>query len=69
MRDREQRRKCTHTDTTSTPYLHVDDLVPDQGLKEDANEAHEAVLKVFVLDVFTGGDAVGDVQVDELCKR
>ena len=37
--------------------LHVDDLVPDQGLQKDANQAHKAILHVFVLYVpRTDGD-------------
>lgn len=30
---------------------YVDDLVADEGLQEDAHQAHEAVLKVLVLGV------------------
>ena len=71
--------------------MHIDDLVPDKRLEEDADETDQPVLHVpalltilqphysvcslnlnlmchsLVLDRLTGGDAVRDVKVDELC--
>jgi hypothetical protein len=50
----------------SLGYLYIDDLVPNERLQEDADEAHEAVLHVSVADGLARGDAVADVQVHEV---
>ena len=42
--------ECLHLDEQ---VLHVDDLVPDEGLEEYAHKADEAVLQVLVFDVLT----------------
>ena len=47
-------------------FAHVYDLVPDQGLEEDADKPHQSVLHVLVLDGLAGGDAVGYIEMDEL---
>lgn len=46
-------------------YLDVDDLVSDEGLQEDAHEAHQSV-HVFVRGAVARLDASLDVVVDEL---
>ena len=42
-------------------FLDVDDLVPDEGLEEHAEEPHKPVLHVLVLDGLARRDAVGNV--------
>ena len=49
--------------------LYVNDFVTNQALQKDANKAHEPVLHVLVLDVFTGRDAVRDVEVDKFRRQ
>ena len=49
--------------------LDVDDFVADERLEEDADEAHQPVLHVTVLDGLARRDAVGDVQVDEFGRQ
>ena len=47
--------------------LDVDDLVADEGLEEDAEQPHEAVLHVLVVVLgLARAYAVADVQVQEL---
>lgn len=48
--------------------LNINDLVSDQRLEEDADQPDQTILHVFVFDLLTGGDAVGDVEVDELWR-
>jgi len=52
-----------------TRHLNVDNLVADERLEEDADEAHEPVLHVAVLGALAGVDAVGDVEVQELLRQ
>ncbi len=49
--------------------LDVDDLVPDERLKKNAEKPDESILHVLVPDGLTGGDAVGDVEVNELGRK
>lgn len=46
--------------------LHIDDLVPNQGLQKHAYEPYQAVLHVTILDGLASGYAVADVEVYEL---
>ena len=46
--------------------FHVDDLVPYQGLDEDTDQSHEAILKEAILRLFARLDASGNVQLQEL---
>ena len=50
-------------------YLDVDDLVANERLQKNADETHESVLHVAVLDRLAGRDTVGDVEVDELGRK
>merc|ERR1719375_569212 len=54
--------KCLHL---NEQVLDVDDLVANQRLEEHADQPHQPILHVFVLDVFAGRDAVRDVEVNE----
>mmetsp|Transcript_117469 Transcript_117469/g.230500 ORF Transcript_117469/g.230500 Transcript_117469/m.230500 type:complete len:310 (+) Transcript_117469:125-1054(+) len=60
---RELDTKCLDLDEQ---VLDVDDLVPDQGLQEHADQPNKSVLHVLVLDVLARRDAVRNVEVDEL---
>lgn len=46
--------------------MHIDDLVAYERLQEDAHQTHQAILHVLVLDIFTRGNAIGDVKMNEL---
>lgn len=50
-------------------YLNVDYFVANEALQEDADEPHQSILHVPVLDGLAGRDAVGDVQVHKLCRK
>ena len=63
---RAQQNKTTQYDPLLHSHLHIDNLVAYQGLQEDTDQAHKSILHVLVLDVLTGGNAVGNVEVDEL---
>lgn len=47
-------------------HLNVDNLVADEGLQEHTNQPHKSVLQILVLNVLTGGNAVGNVQVNKV---
>lgn len=47
-------------------FSDIDDLTFDQRLQEDAHQAYQAILHVLVLNVFTRGNAVGDVKMNKL---
>jgi hypothetical protein len=58
-----------HKAKQPTPRLNVDDLVADERLQKHTDQSHQPILQVLVLDVLTGGNAIGDVQVDEVWWR
>lgn len=47
-------------------FLHVENLVSNEGLEEDADEPHESVLHVSVFDRVAGGNAVRNIKVNKL---
>ena len=58
--------KCLDLDVH---LLDVENLVSDEGLEEDADEAHESVLHITVFDRVTSRNAVGDVQMNEFSRQ
>lgn len=47
-------------------FSDIDDLTFDQRLQENAHQAYQAILHILVLNVFTRGNAVGDVKMNKL---